>query len=99
MIDVGNVTQDITASITNNTSSIVSKILSDFFQKIKPVVYVLVVLIILYILYRIIKFIFDRIRDRRVTKTFHNTEEILARLSKIEDRLGIRKEKKPKKKI
>ena len=71
----------------NNIPNLIKPILTSLTEKFKPFLYGVGILVILYTLYLIIKFIFSWIRERRIKKTYQNTEEILSKLEKIEEKL------------
>jgi hypothetical protein len=94
--------------ITNLTGVNVTQLIdwTPILEKLKLIANIGLIILAAYIIYRIIKFIFARIRERRIKKTYENTKLILEKLDKIEKKLDMRekpekikvKEKKLKKK-
>jgi len=99
-------TKTIENLISNKSSELINKAFSQIFYKLKPILItiaiILIILIFLYIIYRIIKFIIIRTKEKRIKDTYKNTELILEKLDKIEEKLNElikpRKKEKPSQK-
>ena len=78
--------------ISNKSSELINKAFSQIFYKLKPILItiaiILAILILFYIIYRLTKFIITRKKEKRISSIYKNTELILEKLDKIEEKLN-----------
>jgi len=71
--------------------------LSSIQNFLAPAIKITVIILAVWIIFKIISWITSAIRDKRIKKTYKNTEEILFRLNTLEKKLdSLTKAKKPK---
>lgn len=88
-LNLTNLAQNLTKDITNNFYSIL-------FNKIKPAFYLVVIIAIIYLAYKITRLFLGISREKRIKKTYENTEKILEKLDYIEKKMENRARKTAK---